>query len=421
VFWAVFFARVLAHPPDAGFDAAAHLAYVDWLAEHRALPHPGEGSAMYHPPLYHAATAALRGAATPLGVGARAIPLLLPMAAGLGMAFVARALARVLVPGAPWIEAGAAIVAGLLPMSLTIAASPSNEGPFALLASAALLVAVRALARPHAATRDDLAVGALLGAAALTKYSALLWAPLLLGALAAKRLFAERRGLAPTAGAAALGGALVVALAGWVYARNALLTGDPLVWNLNATPGETWWQLPGFHTADWFSRFGDALEAPWFASFHSFWDSLYTTLWGDGLLSGAVGPRAAFRRWRYDAMAAGFLLALPASALVAVGWLRAGRAALRPGDRGRRIAWSLLFALPPLLLASIASVSLRYPFWSIAKAFYALALTPVLGLFAALGFAALDAAAARAPLAIRALPWAWAGAWLAAIAWSYAG
>ena len=107
------------------------------------------------------------------------------------------------------------------------------------------------------------------------------------------RLAVERTGFAPAARGAALSASIALALAGWVYARNAILAGHPLVWSLDSDPGKSWWQLPGFHTADYYLRFGDALRLPWFSSFYSYWDSLYTTLWGDGLLSGAAGPDPA--------------------------------------------------------------------------------------------------------------------------------
>lgn len=422
LFWVAFLRKILSFPAEIGFDAAAHLAYIDWIATHHALPHPADGALMYHPPLYHALSALLVATLGPLGVSEHLLVALLPMASGLGMAFVAGALMRSLAPGAPWLEAGAIAFATLLPMNLTLASCASNEAPHAFFASAALLVAVRALVKPRASHRDDVWLGVWLGAAALTKYSILLWLPLLIGAVAGKRIAVERTPLPRVAAGAARAGSIALALAGWVYARNALLTGDPLVWNLNAVPGKSWWQLPGFHTADYFIRFGEALVRPWFASFHSFWDSLYSTLWGDGLLSGAVGPRSAVVRWRTGAMAAGFALALPATVLLGVGWLRAARRSLRGDDLGRRLALSLLCLLPPLFVATIASGILHYPFWSGPKAFYALALTPTLAVLLAQGLGALDHwLAARAPLALRALPWAWAAAFLAGIAWSYAG
>jgi hypothetical protein len=420
LFFAIVLRRVLEFPAHVGFDARAHLDYVDWIAQRGSLPKPSDGGLMYHPPLYHALSALLLRLLAPFDLGRHAIVSILPMLSGLGMACVAGALARALWPAAPWLAAGAIAATALLPMNVILAACASNEGPFALFASLALLVAVRALVRP-ATRRDDLWLGVWLGAAALTKYTVLLWAPPLIGAVALKRLAFERSGAARALGGAALAGGIAAALGGWFYARNWWIAGNPLVWSLDAIPGRSWWQLPGFHTLDYFVRFGDSFTHPWFASFHSFWDSLYSTLWGDGLLSGAVGPAEAVRRWRYEPMAAGFLLAVPATLLLFAGWLRALCASLRDGDLGRRLALALLVVFPPLFVATLVNGILHYPFWSGVKAFYALSVTPILGLLGALGFDALDGwLAARAP-ALRALPWAWAAAFLASILWSYAG
>jgi hypothetical protein len=194
------------------------------------------------------------------------------------------------------------------------------------------------------------------------------------------------------------------------------------VWNLDVDPARTYWQMPGFHTPGYFTRFGEALAHPWFSGFVGFWDSLYTTLWGDGMLGGATGAATFHGFWRLDWMAAGFALALPATALLALGWLRAARRALGDADLGRRIAWSLLVVLPPVFLAPLVSINLRLPFWSFGKAFYALCLTPVLALFLVLGFEALDGALARrAPPWTRALPFGWAAAFAGAIALGFVG
>jgi hypothetical protein len=194
------------------------------------------------------------------------------------------------------------------------------------------------------------------------------------------------------------------------------------VWNFDVDPARTYWQFPGFHTPGYFLRFGEALTHPWFSGFVGFWDSLYTTLWGDGLLGGASGAAAFHGAWRLDWMAAGYLLALPATALLALGWLRAARIARSDPDLGRRLAYSLVVGLPPVFLVSLVSVNLRLPFWSLGKAFYALCLTPLFALLLALGFDALDGALARrAPPLVRALPWGWAAAFAGAIVLAFAG
>jgi hypothetical protein len=432
LFWAALFATKLVRiPAGVGFDAAGHLEYVRLVLARGTLPLASDGISTYHPPLFHAATAALLALVrpTPEGVAERALLGLLPALSAFGLALVAGRMARVAAPDSPGIEAGAILAAGLLPMNVALGAYVSNEAPHALLASLAILATLRALAAPRASWRHDAAIGALLGAALLTKYTSLLLVPLLAGALALKRLVVEpaaapgRREVVRAASGAALCLALAAALAGWVYVRNWLHFGDPVVWNLDADPARTWWQLPGFHTPAYFLRFGEALSQPWFAGFRSFWDSVYTTLWGDGLLGGASSVAGFHGLWRLDLMAAGFPLALPATALLVAGWLRVARAALRDGDAGRRLAFSLAALLPLVFLTALVSMNLRLAFWSLGKAFYALCLTPLLAVFLALGLESVDRCLARrASLrAARALVWGWAAAFAGGIALAYLG
>lgn len=422
LFWILLYVRLVPMPAEIGFDSEAHLAYIRWLLARRGLPTAADGSAMYHPPLFHALAALVLAGVGQHGIAARMGLLAIPMLSGLGMVLVARSMARTLRPSEAGVETGAVLAAGLLPMSLTLAACVSNEAPHAFLASFAVLATVRALVRERTMLRDDLVIGFLLAAAVLTKYSSLVLVPILLGAVAAKRLVAEPAPVSRALSGGALGLGIVALLSGWFYLRHYMVSGHPLVWNMNATPGETWWQLPGFHTTAYFTGFGESLVRPWFSSFHSLWDSLYSTLWGDGLLSGAVGPGSAPPRWRYEWMAASFLLALPATAMLALGWASAVHLALRDPDGGRRLAWSLVALLPVVFLGSLLSLSLHYPFWSAGKAFYALLLTPVLALLGAMGFEVVAGAfAMRGLLVLRVLAFGWAGAFLGAIAWAYAG
>jgi hypothetical protein len=241
-------------------------------------------------------------------------------------------------------------------------------------------------------------------------------------AVAVKRILSESAPSSQVALGAARTLAVVAVLAGWVYVRNWILFGDPLVWALSVGHGKTLWQYPGFHTTSYFLHFGDAFTRPWFSGFHSFWDSVYTTFWGDGMLGGVSRVRYAHGRWRYDWMAAAFVLALPATFFLAAGWIRALLGALRDETVGRRLALYLLVALPALLLASLITLNLKYPFWSFGKAFYALFLTPTFAYLMVSGFDALDRVLARrAPRALRVLPWGWASAFFGSIVIAYGG
>lgn len=426
LFWIALFAtKVLRIPATIGFDAAGHTDYVRWILAHGSLPLASSGFSTYHPPLYHAVTAGLLAVAqpTPGSVVERAVLGLLPALSGLGMAIVSGRVARIAAPRSPGIEAGAILAGGLLPMNVALGAYVSNEAPHAFLASLAILATLAALVAPQAPRRRDVAIGALLGAGLLAKYTSAVLVPVLLGALAVKRVVAERTGFARAASGAALGAGVALAIGGWVYLRNWLHFGDPFVWNLDVDPTRTWWQLPGFRTPGYFLRFGDALVHPWFVGFQGFWDSLYTTFWGDGLLGGASGARAFHGQWRLDLMAAGFALALPATALLFAGWLRTVRFALGDRDPGRRLGFSLVAFLPVLFLVSLLGQGLALPFWSVNKAFYALCATPLFALFLALGFESLDRRT-RSPgpaRGARAALWGWAATLLGATVLAYLG
>jgi hypothetical protein len=424
-FWAwIFVGKIIRIPAASGFDAFYHVEYVNWILQHQALPLATDGVEMYHPPLFHALSAVVLALVRPVegSVTERAVLSLLPALSGLGMAIVAREIARLFLPDAPWMQAGAIVVAGLLPMNLVLAACVSNESLHAFLASFALLVALHALLAKSTTRWHDWMLGLFLGLALLTKYTSAVLVPIFVVALGVKRWLVESAPPATIARGTARSLVAVAVLAGWVYVRNTIVFGHPFVWLLDRSIGATVWQLPDFHTVGYFLRFGDALTQPWYSGYHSFWDQLYTTFWGDGMLGGTKGVAYVHRRWRYDWMAVTFLLALPATGFVLAGWLRAASGALRDPSLGRRLALSLLVLLPPLLLFSLLDINLRYPFWSFGKAFYALFLTPAFALLGVLGFDALDAALARrASIGIRSLPWGWAAAFLAAIAISYGG
>lgn len=390
---AVFAAKVVRLPPWAGFDGPDHLAYVSWILERGSLPLASDGAQMHHPPLFYLVSAGLLLATGTAPEAAGLALRLVPLGSGLVLVAVASALARRLFPGDGLRAAAATLAAGFLPLHLTMSAYLGNEPLHAALAALALLLAVGLLLAERASPAQVVALGALLGLAALTKVSSLLLLPLVVGFVALRHAVLDRRPL-PGALAPAAGIALVAALAcGWYFARNRLSLGRALVGNWDV-PGNpiVWWQDPGFHTPGYYLRFGEVLQRPFFASFDSFWDGLYSTLWGDGLVGGVASWSFRHPLWDWELMASGYPLALPATGLLLFGLGALAVAALREPQPGRRLACALLASTVVVTLFAVLLMTLVLPAYSMTKAAYALSLGPVLALALADGFARLHGA-----------------------------
>ena len=390
--WTALFAAKLVHiPPEVGFDARHHLEYVELLRQGH-LPLASDGWSTFHPPLFYAAALAAGDSR-----GARKA---LPLAAGLAAVGCVFAAARRLFPGDPLRQALATGFAALLPVHLYSSAYFSNESLHTLLASLALLATLALLAAERVTPLRAAGVGALFGLAALTKFSVLLLLPVAAAVLALRWPTHWRAGLA------ALGA--FAGVAGWFYLRNAWVFGDPLManWGEMPGPGQRWWQHPGFHTAAYYGAFGEALVHPYLSGFHSFWDSVYSTFWGDGFVGGRVRASDRHGFWSYDFMSMGYWAALPATGLLALGGWEAARRAWSEPDPARRAAFGLLVGCAWWVGFGFLYLTLRLPFFAQAKATYVLGLLVPLAAFFALGAARADAALARWTPA-RALFWGW--------------
>lgn len=145
---------------------------------------------------------------------------LVSLALGLVAILATHGAAARLWPGRPRLAAGAAGVLAFTPGFAFHAASISNDIAAAA-AGALALWAAAALAAGGASVRRGLALGAAVGAALLAKLSGAFVA----AAAAAVALHASRRDRRP--GAALAFVAAAAGVAGWWFARNAVLLGDP--------------------------------------------------------------------------------------------------------------------------------------------------------------------------------------------------
>ena len=368
--WVVLAANNLPKIPLAqGFDVSAHVDYVRYVAERGRLPLANEGWEMYQAPLYYVVTAAWARLLEFAGVSTIE-PLLraIPLACGAAQVEIAYRTMRHAFPDRDDLQCIGTWIAGLLPVNLYISQVVGNE-PFAGLAcSVVALLCVRSVSQPGEARpmSEAIGLGVALGIALLSKMTAVLWIPLAGIALARGRIVRA---------AVALGTAAL--LSGWFYARNWIELGKPFVgnWDWKET-NRIWWQDPGYRIPEHFLRFGQSLVQPVYAAVRGFWDSMYSTLWADGLFGGTMIPPP----WNLDWMLAGAWLGLPITIAVAAGMLGA---APRGRSAGRAEAFSSIAVL--LFLFAAVAFYLRLPIYSCAKASYLLPILPCLALLAAAG------------------------------------
>jgi hypothetical protein len=404
--------RVVYIPPQIGFDARHHLAYVELLRSQGRVPLATDGWSTFHPPLFYALCAAAGRSATALK--------LLPWLGGLGAVAAVFWLARRMFADDPRAQLLAVGFAAVLPMNLYSAAYFSNESLHTALSGLAVAGTVALLLGRRLRPAAVAGVGLLFGLAALTKFTVLLVAPLALLLLLARARRIDAGGWRHVAGIGLAFALPLLAVCGWYYARNVQVFGTPLAANWGDLPGRIWWQQPGFHTPAYYAGFGQALVHPYLSGFTSFWDSAYSTFWGDGFVAGRVSAADRHGFWSYDFMSAGYLLALPATVLIAAGGLLALRGAFTHPDPRRRAALSLLTASSGVVGLAFLYLTLRMPFFAQAKATYTLVLAGPFSIFFALAAARLDDALTRYRPA-RLVFWGWLTCWAGTLFLGFTG
>lgn len=387
-----------ATPPFEASDEAWHYPYVRHLAQGNGLPVQDSNSAMLwrqegsQPPLYYAVAAlctfwidtddapqflrrnphALIGVPEVDGSDNRNMlvpiePPGFPVGGTLAAVYMIRALSLVMAsgtlaliylialevfPGRKGLAVGAAAVGAFVPQFLFIGASVNNDNLITLLAAAVLLVIVR-VARGGSDTRSLVVLGALMGLAALTKISGLGLLPLAAIVLAMEAF--RKRSLVVRDWLIVFG--LAAAIAGWWYARNYSLYGDPLGLNMmlevvgKRHPEPTLWQLlqsesEGFWVSFW-GLFGgvNILAEGW----------VYHLYAGMTLLAG-IGLLVALVRWL---RASGTRMKWPLPILI--GWLAILCASLirwtlvTPASQGRLI-FPALPVVAVLMVLGLASL-----------------------------------------------------------------
>ncbi len=384
--WVVLFLNNTFRAPvfPSGFDADAHLSYVQYILDHGSLPLADEGWEMHHPPLYYLLCARLLrvcGLSTE-DEGAVLVLRLMGLALGLAQLVLASACLRLLFPAQPRRQLAGLCLAAFLPAQIYTCHYITNEVLLTTLGTAALYLCLRTLRDERPRALQHALLGLCLGAALLTKVTALVVVVAVLLVLIGRLVVqGDRR---PGVWLRGVGVTLLTAAAvsGWHYARVWTHFGTPLVGNYDPASGFRWWQPPGHGTLAYFCRFGHALTEPFYSGLYGVPDGVYSSFWGDGMCGGA-GAWPHRPPWNYDLMAAGFLLALPASVAIGAGLA----AAVWQLVRRPRAEWFLLLGIVGGLTVGVLFQLLRYPYYGHARASYLLtAMVPL----CALGAVGLD-------------------------------
>jgi hypothetical protein len=374
-------------PAHVGYDVVDHLRYILYVADTGRIPLPSEGWQFFQSPLYYFISAGLYRLFLLCATANKAAAMLriVPLICGASLVEISYRTARHAFPGRPDLWAVSTTVGGLLPMNLYMAQVISNEPMAACLSGIVALLTFRFLARPEVARSIIAAAvcGAVLGLSLLTKVTAVIWVVPVCVALTAAlvhqhysmlRIFARVAVLLVAAGS----------IGGWYYLRNWIVIGTPFSagWDSARIP---WWQDPGFRTPIQFLEFGHIFCRPIYGGVRSIWDSLYSTLWADGFLSGV--RLFEFRPpWHFELMACGVWLAiLPTAAILAGSARVVGRAMRRTLDPASVGLWFAVMSVG-CLLAAVVHLYLTVPIFSCAKASYLSGATPCLAVLSAEGF-----------------------------------
>ena len=100
--------NALTYPSGAGYDAASHKEYGDFLVDHLRLPHENETPEYYSPPLYYGIAGALTWLGRQAGLGEpHKVAQLWNVPVAVCTVLLVIALARVLAPERRWLAPAA--------------------------------------------------------------------------------------------------------------------------------------------------------------------------------------------------------------------------------------------------------------------------------------------------------------------------
>jgi hypothetical protein len=373
VLWAVLgINNIFKVPIETGMDAQQHYEYIEYVANLWRIPLATQGWQMFQSPLYYIISALLWHYPLSQWFDITTAMLMLRMITllcGLLQVELTYRAARAVFPLRQDLQIWGTIIGGFLPMNLYISQVVGNEPLSGLISASAVVLGFVLLTSEREILPDRyfIYLGASLGLALLTKVTVVLLVPLAV-MLVIYILNKRQQSLRYIFLRVLLVSGIIFVIAGWYYLRNWIELGRPFVggWESSA-----WWQDPGYRTVPDFLSFGRSLSAPIYSSVQGFWDSVYSTLWLDGGLSG-MGVYRYRPPWNYDFMLSGALLSLVPTAGILIGTLIT---LSRPLQREYRAQFFSVCCIG-IYFAALLYLYITIPIFSTAKATYTLGLIP---------------------------------------------
>lgn len=376
-----------------GYDVLAHVEYVAFVAKRHTLPIATDGFEMFQAPLYYVLSAPIHALSSHFLTGAGIVKAVrvVPLLCGIAQVELSYRAAKLAFPKTQSIQIMSTLLGGFVPLNLYMSQYASNQ-PLAGALSGLVIVSCLALlvrSDKHLTPRDGVMLGALVGLSLLAKVSSvLLLFPLLVVCvfLTYSSSANETMTLAKRWSPVALMAITAFVVAGWWYIRNQILIGKPFGIGFDPALGIEWRQDPGFRTFSQMMDFGEALRYPVYSGFRGFWDSLYSTLWFDGWLSGSPFPSRDHPPWNYNlALATCLLSILPMFGM----FVGVGLCALRlKWSRDNGLLFLTLYA--GSFAGGLLYLYLDLPIFACGKASYALGVLPCIAVLGAVGLKAIQ-------------------------------
>ena len=349
--------NALSYPSGAGYDAASHREFADFLIQHHRLPHRNETPEYYSPPLYYALAGVLTWVGRQAGLAdPHKLGQLLNVSAVFGTVLLVAALGRMLWPQLRWLPVVAGAFVALSPVLQRTAAMFHPEPTDLFLSALCAYLAARLLVRPGRGLGAAVALGAALGASQMVRQFGLYTLAVVVLAFFAA-LVSNRRDRGPLLRSLAVALAVCAVIAGPWYAYRAANYTNPIFDRPHSTKPFLERRPASFYLG---TGLPQVFTAPYRPEFKNrLWPQTYADIWGDwyGVFAWSAEsgrpPSTAERAWLGVQSAVGVL----PTVLALAGWLALLVSSLRRLDGPR-----LLVALMPLAgLAGYLYFAIGYP------------------------------------------------------------